>query len=139
MTENKEKPSVQTVRFTASEATELRKYLAATNQKFQSFALRLIHEAMAEEVETKPQGKVVSLPSPFDGLSDDQIWIVQNLIEIFKTQPQGAIFRNLNLTLDLAVSEYRKTRRTHEAAPSKAARESAKPSHRKPTGTGRHH
>jgi hypothetical protein len=82
---------------------------------------------------------VHQMPGPFAGLNDDQIWTVQNLIEILKQEPQGAIFRSLDLTLQLAITEYRKSRSAHETPAKKAARESPQPAHRKPTGTGRHH
>lgn len=60
----------------------------------------------------------LAFPSPFEGLSDYQIFTVHTLIEIFRHQPQGAIFRALDRTIEQAVSEYRKLHPTKEGIPS---------------------
>lgn len=69
---------------------------------------------------------VSELPGPLAGLDDHQIWTIHNLIEILKTQPQGAIFRSLDFTLDLAINEYRKTKSAHKPAITNAPREGSR-------------
>lgn len=71
------------------------------------------------QLPAKGQAAVVSLPGLLDGLSDDQYWTIQNLVEILKQQPQGSIFRSLDLTLQLAITEYRKTRSQQQNAADK--------------------
>lgn len=68
--------------------------------------------ASAPNLHIEPQlaPAVVELPGPYAGLSDDQVWLVTNIIEILRDQPQAAIFRALENTIQLAVSEHRKTR-----------------------------
>lgn len=41
-------------------------------------------------------------------LADNDAWTVQNIIEILQNKPQGAAFRVLYATLEIAVSEWRK-------------------------------
>jgi|SRR4051812_27118646 len=96
-------------------------------------------EPAAEEPPPHRAKAAVPLPSIFEGLDDDQIWTIQNLVGIWKDGPQGSIFRNLETALRLAITDYRMLRSQNDAPKTKAPRESAQPSHRKPTGTGRDH
>ncbi len=62
-----------------------------------------------EATEPPAAPATTALPSPFDGLSDDDVFTIHNLIAILRDQPQGAIFRTLNRAIHDAVTEYRKT------------------------------
>ncbi len=52
---------------------------------------------------------VIELPSPFEGLDNEQVFLIHNIIEILIHQPQGAMFRTLDRTMNEAVNEWRKT------------------------------
>jgi hypothetical protein len=73
---------------------------------------------VAYEVDTATQqsSRPVELPGPFAGLTDDQIWLINNVIEIFRDQPQASIYRAMENTIQLAVKEHRKTRQPNRHA-----------------------
>lgn len=134
--------TAQTVRVPHELEKPLGYRMVDTGESFQAMVLRLLKGELAKPEAGEvplPSPKVANMPGLLDELSDDQVWTVQNLVDILKHQPQGSIFRSLDLTLQLAITEFRKMKSAHEAAHQKAPRESPKSAHRKPTGTGRNH
>ena len=81
-----------------------------------------IERWLSEERSQDHQTPAITIPTAFDQLADDQRWLIHNLVEIMQTAPQGSIFQALDTTLNLAVNEYRKTRKTETST--KAARPS---------------
>ena len=86
-------------------------------------------EAVERYLDPPAANTALTLPGPYAGLTDDQIWIVANFIDILRDQPQGGIFRALETVVDQAIKEHR----THHAA-EKASRSGTRHS-RRPTGT----
>jgi hypothetical protein len=54
----------------------------------------------------KPADNVLPFPDPFAGLSDDDIWLVHQLLGIIRDRPQGDIFGVLQNTLQKAARAY---------------------------------
>lgn len=60
--------------------------------------------ALAAEAERQ---QAPAIPGIFNGLSNDDIWTLQNLAAILRERPQGSIYRAALFALDQAVTEYR--------------------------------
>ncbi len=62
---------------------------------------------LVSEHEQRGDRGPLAFPSPFAGLSDDDIFVLHNYIEILREQPQGAIYRTLHRVTREAVTEWR--------------------------------
>lgn len=93
-----EKGTTQTVRFTATQAQALRRYLAVTNQKFQSFALRLILRAMASPEVVPP-----AQPRPHADVPPAMRSTMEKLARVLSSGDEKAIeavIANIDLFVD---------------------------------------
>ncbi len=119
----KKKSVAQTVRIPENLKQPIGHRLVELDQSFQTFVMGLIQRDLSGAA-TSPAApaSVATIPGPFAGLTDDQIWTLTNVAEIMRNQPQGSIFRALDSTLTLAVKEYRAThgRKANEEATPKS-------------------
>lgn len=65
-----------------------------------------VRDLSASRSSAEPPPEVLQLPGIFEGLSNDEVWLVHQLANILRERPQGDVFALLEASLQKAVRRY---------------------------------